>query len=66
VARSCWLGTCAEREYVPLQQAELIASHVAALRRLDDRYGGGALSLRYVSAELRSVIDLVEYANYEP
>jgi hypothetical protein len=32
----------------------------------DDRYGGGALSLRYVSSELRSVIDLVEYANYEP
>jgi hypothetical protein len=57
---------CSEREYVPPQQAELIASHVAALRRLDDRYGGGALSLRYVSAELRSVIDLVEYANYEP
>jgi hypothetical protein len=55
-----------EREYVPPQQAELIASHVAALRRLDDRHGGGALSLRYVGAELRSVIDLVEYANYEP
>jgi len=55
-----------EREYVPPQQADLIASHVAALRRLDDRHGGGALSLRYVGAELRSVIDLVEYANYEP
>ncbi len=55
-----------EREYVPPQQAELIGSHVAALRRLDDRHGGGALSLRYVGAELRSVIDLVEYANYEP
>ena len=55
-----------QREYVPPQQADLIASHVAALRRLDDRHGGGALSLRYVGAELRSVIDLVGYANYEP
>ena len=55
-----------ERERVPPQQVELIASHVAALRRLDDRHGGGALSLRYVGAELRSVIDLVEYAKYEP
>jgi hypothetical protein len=33
---------------------------------LDDRHGGGALSLRYVGAELRSVLDLVSYANYEP
>ena len=56
----------AEREHVPPQQVELIAAHVTALRRLDDRHGGGALSLRYVGAELRSVIDLVEYANYEP
>src|SRR6266508_491967 len=55
-----------EREPVPPQQVELITSHVAAMRRLADRHGGGALSLRYVSAELRSVIDLVEYANYEP
>src|SRR5204862_6776366 len=50
----------------PPQQVELIASHVGALRRLDDRHGGGALSLRYVGAELRSVVDLIEYANYEP
>jgi hypothetical protein len=56
----------AQREYVPPQQVDLIGSHVAALRRLDDRHGGGALSLRYVGAELRSVVDLVEYANYEP
>jgi hypothetical protein len=54
-----------ERERVPPQQVELIVSHVAALRRLDDRHGGGALSVRYVGAELRSVIDLVEYADYE-
>ncbi len=51
-------------EYVPPEQVELISAHVAALRRLDDRHGGGALSLRYVTAELRSVIDLVEYASY--
>src|SRR4051794_4360097 len=28
-------------------------------------YGGGALSLRYVAAELRNVMDLVQHANYE-
>ena len=48
------------------EQVDLISSHVAALRRLDDRHGGGALSLRYVTAELRSVVDLVEYASYGP
>ena len=53
-------------EYVLPEQVDLISSHVAALRRLDDRHGGGALSLRYVTAELRSVVDLVEYANYGP
>ena len=55
-----------ERDYVPPSQADLITSHVAALRRLDDRHGGGALSLRYVGAELRNVVDLVGFANYEP
>jgi hypothetical protein len=55
----------AERESIPPQQVELIAAHVAALRRLDDRHGGGALSLRYVGAELRSVINLVEYVNLD-
>lgn len=59
-------GHRAGREYVPVPQADLITAHVTSLRRLDDRYGGGALSLRYVGAELRSVIDLVGYANYEP
>jgi hypothetical protein len=52
------------REYVQSAQVDLISAHVAALRRLDDRHGGGALSLRYVTAELRSVVDLVEYASY--
>jgi hypothetical protein len=58
--------TRAGREYVLPEQVDLISAHVAALRRLDDRHGGGALSLRYVTAELRSVLDLVEYANYTP
>jgi len=48
------------------EQVDLISAHVAALRRLDDRHGGGALSLRYVTAELRSVVDLVQYASYGP
>ena len=56
----------AGRDYVLPEQVDLISSHVAALRRLDDRHGGGALSLRYVTAELRSVVDLVEYASYGP
>jgi hypothetical protein len=55
-----------DREFVSEHQVALLAAHVAALRRLDDRHGGGALSLRYVSAELRNVIDLAGYASYEP
>ncbi|GIG87358.1 hypothetical protein [Plantactinospora endophytica] len=54
------------RERVLPEQVELISTHVTALRRLDDRHGGGALSLRYVTAEFRSVLDLFQYANYEP
>jgi hypothetical protein len=54
----------AGHDHVLPEQVDLISSHVAALRRLDDRHGGGALSLRYVTAELRSVLDLVEYASY--
>jgi hypothetical protein len=46
-------------------QAELIVGHVAALRRLDDRQGGGAVSLRYVTSELAAVLDLVRCATYE-
>lgn len=53
-------------DHVLPEHVDLISAHVAALRRLDDRHGGGALSLRYVTAELRSVIDLVEYASYGP
>jgi hypothetical protein len=55
----------AGHERVLLEQVELIAAHVAALRRLDDRLGGGALSLRYVTAELRAVVELLEYASYD-
>jgi hypothetical protein len=55
----------AGHDYLLPEQVDLIASHVAALRRLDDRHGGGALSLRYVTAELRSVADLVQYASYD-
>ncbi len=54
-----------DRDRVFPGQVELIATHVAALRRLDDCCGGGALSLRYVTAELRSVIDLVECGHYD-
>lgn len=47
------------------EQVDLIGAHVTALRRLDDRYGGGALSLRYVAAELRTVMELAQHANDE-
>lgn len=55
----------AGHEYMLSEQVDLIGAHVTALRRLDDRHGGGALSLRYVAAELRNVMDLVQHANYE-
>jgi len=55
----------AARERVLPPQVDLIAAHVAALRRLDDRHGGGALSLRYVIGELRAVLDLARSADYE-
>lgn len=55
----------AERDWVLGPQVDLIASHIAALRRLDDRHGGGALSVRYVTAELRAVLDLLAHGSYE-
>jgi hypothetical protein len=57
--------TRAGHDYVLPEQIDLISSHVTALRRLDDKHGGGALSLRYVTAELGSVVGLVEYASYD-
>lgn len=56
----------AKPDRVMMPQTELIASHVTALRHLDDRQGGGALSLRYVTHELAGVLDLVRSASYEP
>ncbi len=43
----------------------VIRDHIAELRRLDDRVGGGAVSLRYVRAELRTVLDLVRHCSYD-
>ncbi|WP_143219741.1 hypothetical protein [Actinomadura sp. CNU-125] len=37
------------REHVLQPQVDVIAAHVTALRKLDDRHGGGALSLRYIT-----------------
>jgi len=45
---------------------DLIDQHITALRRLDDRQGGGALSLRYVTGQLRAVLGLVNGAAYTP
>lgn len=47
------------------EQVDLVAAHVAELRRLDDRHGGGALSVRYVTSQLRSTMDMVEYASFD-
>lgn len=54
------------RERVLQPQVDVIAAHVTALRKLDDRHGGGALSLRYITGQLRTVLDLVRSADYEP
>lgn len=47
-------------------QVRLIGAHVDALRKLDDRHGGGVLGLRYVTSELRNVLEMVRCADYEP
>lgn len=52
------------RERVLDAQVDLIAVHLTGLRRLDDRYGGAALSLRYVTGELRSVLELARAVDY--
>ncbi|MFB4315118.1 hypothetical protein [Actinomadura sp. 21ATH] len=43
----------------------LITRHIAELRLLDDRAGGGALNLRYVHNELHTVLDLLRNAACE-
>jgi hypothetical protein len=55
----------AERESVHPEQVALIADHVADLRRLDDKHGGGILSVRYATTQLHSVIDMFDYARYD-
>ncbi|WP_345365835.1 hypothetical protein [Actinoallomurus liliacearum] len=49
-------------DHVEPPLVELITRHIADLRRLDDRAGGGALSLRYVDNELHAVLDLLRNA----
>ncbi|MEV5705512.1 hypothetical protein [Actinoallomurus sp. NPDC052274] len=46
-------------DHVEPPLVELITRHIADRRRLDDRAGGGALSLRYVDNELHAVLDLL-------
>ncbi|MEV7970540.1 hypothetical protein AB0O34_31815 [Sphaerisporangium sp. NPDC088356] len=61
-----WTRRNMGQERILPAQVQLIGAHVAALRKLDDRHGGGALSLRYVTSELRNVLDLVGSSDYEP
>jgi len=51
-------------ERVGPPMADLIADHIAGLRRLDDRQGGGTLSLRYVAGELHNVLELLRGGSY--
>jgi hypothetical protein len=41
-----------------VSHAGLMAGHVAEMRRLDDRHGGGGLNLRYITGQLRVALDL--------
>ncbi|MFI6883754.1 hypothetical protein [Streptosporangium canum] len=43
----------------------LIEAHVADLRALDDRTGGGTVSQRYVAAQLAAALDLLSHARCE-
>ncbi|GAA2455927.1 hypothetical protein GCM10010191_89040 [Actinomadura vinacea] len=61
-----WSKQNSHRDRVLQPQIDVIAAHVTALRKLDDQHGGGALSLRYITGQLRSVLDLVRSADYEP
>lgn len=58
------LNTCGGDRLLP-PMLTVIRNHIAELRRLDDRTGGGAVSLRYVRAELRAVLDLLRHASFE-
>ena len=54
------------RERVLQPQVAVMDSHLAVMRRLDDRHGGGALSLRYMTGQLRVALDLAHAADYDP
>ncbi|MEU6036130.1 hypothetical protein ABZ801_12045 [Actinomadura sp. NPDC047616] len=58
----CRVMDAASGEPVRPALMTLIARHIADLRLLDDRAGGGALNLRYVSNELHAVLDLLRNA----
>lgn len=61
-----WRRPDTTREPVLQPQVDVIAAHVTALRKLDDLHGGGVLSLRYITGQLRSVLDLIKAGSYEP
>jgi hypothetical protein len=61
-----WNSPPSGRQRALAPQVDAIATHVASLRRLDDRDGGGALSLSYVTNELRAVLMLAESAGAGP
>jgi hypothetical protein len=58
-------GHRAGRESVLPPQVAVIGSHIAAMRRLDDRHGGGALSMRYMTGQLRVALDLASAGGYD-
>ncbi|MGP4104005.1 hypothetical protein [Nonomuraea sp. KM90] len=60
-----WTQPHRGRERVLPAQVQLIHAHVTQLRRLDDQLGGGALNLRYLTGELRTILDLAASAACE-
>jgi transcriptional regulator with XRE-family HTH domain len=59
-----WRGHRTGRDRVLQPQLAVMSSHIASMRKLDDRHGGGALSLLYVNGQLRVALDLARAADY--
>jgi hypothetical protein len=59
-----WGGHRSGQDRVLQPQLAIMSSHIANMRKLDDRHGGGALSLLYVNGQLRVALDLARAADY--
>lgn len=59
-----WRGRRTGQDRVLPPQLVVMNSHIASMRTLDDRHGGGALSLLYVNGQLRVALELARAADY--